>query len=582
MSKEADNVMDTKEVIQVTSEATYDPNDEHNPKDGVGLRRVAEGVPLAAWFILLNEFCERFAYYGGSIPFQNYVQNPPGVPNSPGMLDRGQSTATALQNFFTFFCYFTPVLGALVADQYLGRYRTILLFSCVYMLGWLILTATSTPAAIAHGSGFPGYIVSLIVIGFGTGGIKGIVSTLCADQYKTTENYVKETKSGELVLVDYDLSIQHLYNWFYWAINVGALLGGVICPILELNIGFWAAYLLPTCIFALAIFVFICGGRFYYKPPATSSVISSTYKIFRFAFKQAGRPENKEAKKESKYILDFAKRDSGLKNVAEWSPDAATAASVWTDKFVDELKETMMACKIFVPLSIYWVCYNNLSNNLISQSGQMYRPDGLPNDIMNNFDPIALIIFIPITDLLFYPTLRKFNIIIHPQQRITIGFFLASLSMVYAAIVQHYIYIDPVFQETGVSDMSVFIQIPGYFLMAFSEIFASITSMEYAYTHAPKSMKSLVSALSLWPNCVAALISLAISPSAHDPNMVWVYTGIACGAFACGILYYITFRHYDVIDNETRLRKIGNLQNDISETNTSAKELSINEKSSAN
>jgi dipeptide/tripeptide permease len=47
----------------------------------------------------------------------------------------------------------------------------------------------------------------------GTGGIKGIVSPLCADQYRKTENYVKELKSGELVMVDYDLSIQHLYNW---------------------------------------------------------------------------------------------------------------------------------------------------------------------------------------------------------------------------------------------------------------------------------------------------------------------------------------------------------------------------------
>ncbi|KAL0089320.1 POT family-domain-containing protein [Phycomyces blakesleeanus] len=496
------------------------------------------------------------------------------------MLDRGQSVATSLQNFFTFFCYFTPVLGALVADQYLGRYRTILLFSCIYMIGWLILTATSTPAGIAHGSGFPGYIVSLIVIGFGTGGIKGIVSTLCADQYRHTENYVKETESGELVLVDYDLSIQHLYNWFYWAINVGSLLGGVICPILELNVGFWAAYLLPTCIFALAIIVFICGGRFYYKPPPTNSVISSTYKIFRFAFKQAGRPENKEAKKESKYILDFAKRDSGLKNVAEWSSDNCNAATGWDDKFVDELKETMMACKIFIPLSIYWVCYNNLSNNLISQSGQMYRPDGLPNDIMNNFDPIALIIFIPITDMFFYPLLRKYKLNFRTQQRITVGFFLGALSMVYAAVVQHYIYVDPVYQETGVSAMSVFIQIPCYFLIAFSEIFASITSMEYAYTHAPKSMKSLVSALSLWPNCVAALISLAISPSAEDPNMVWVYTGVACGAFVCGILYYIVFRHYDAMDEETRLRKIANFQNSTENSNTgSNKQMSINEKS---
>lgn len=339
---------------------------------------------------------------------------------------------------------------------------------------------------------------------------------------------------------------------------MGALLGGIICPLLELNVGFWASYLLPTCMFAVAILVFISGSRYYYKPAPTESVIMKAFSVISFARKQSKLPENKEARKECKDVLDFAKKDSGILTAALWDNEASKKAQ-WSDRFVDELKEAVMACKIFVPLSIYWVCYNQLSNNLISQAGVMARPSGLPNDIMNNFDPIALIIFIPITDGLFYPLLRKNKIDFFPQQRITLGFFLGALSMVYAAIVQHYIYMDELFISSGgnSSNVSVFIQIPCYVLIAFSEIFASITSMEYAYTHAPKSMKSLVSALSLWPNCVAALISLAISPSAEDPNMVWVYTGVAVGAFVCGCLYYYLFRDYDRIDEEARLKRTG-------------------------
>ncbi|KAI8372821.1 POT family-domain-containing protein [Radiomyces spectabilis] len=448
------------------------------------------------------------------------------------------------------------MLGALVADQYVGRYWTILIFSFIYMAGWVILTATASPAALDNGAGFPGYVVALIVIGFGTGGIKGIVAPLCADQYRRTDNYIKETKSGELVMMDYDLSIQRLYNWFYWAINVGSVIGGIICPLLELNVGFWAAFLLPTCMFALSIGVFVAGSRFYYKPGPTESVVLKAWKIVRFAHRQAKLPENKEAKKACKDTLDFAKRDSQLPNVAEWTSEACEEATKWDDQFIDELKQAIMACKIFVPISIYWVCYNQLSNNLLSQASQMSRPAGLPNDIMNNFDPIALIIFIPICDVLLYPALRKLKINFFPQQRITAGFMLGAASMVYAAIVQHYIYIDQQYLETGKSSVSVFLQIPCYVLIAFSEIFASITAMEYAYTHAPKSMKSLVSAVSLWPNCVAALISLAISPAAHDPNMVWVYTGVAVGGFVCGCLYYAIFRHYDTMDEEFRLKKL--------------------------
>ncbi|CEI97207.1 hypothetical protein RMCBS344292_11343 [Rhizopus microsporus] len=538
----------------VTTEIEFE--DIQQVEDVSTLRRVAEGIPTAAWFILVNEFCERFAYYGGSTPFQNYVQHAP-TDTTPGALGRGQSTATALQNFFTFFCYFTPMLGAIVADQYIGRYWTIIVFSTVYMIGWLILTCTSIPSALEHGAGFPGYVVALVVIGFGTGGIKGIVSPLCADQYRRTENYVKVLPSGERVLVDYDLSIQHLYNWFYWAINVGSLLGGVICPLLERNVDFWAAFLLPTCMFALAITVFVSGTKLYYKPAATESVIMKAFSVIGFARHQASLPENKEARKASKNVLDFAKREPGIPAVSEWSTDSYEKAK-WDDRFVDELKEAVMACKIFILLSIYWVCYNQLSNNLISQAGTMKLPEGLPNDIMNNFDPIALIIFIPIVDRFIYPALRKYKINFLPQLRITFGFVLGALAMVYAAVVQHYIYQDELFISSGgvTSNVSVFIQIPSYVLIAFSEIFASITSIEYAYTHAPKSMKSLVSALSLWPNCVAALISLAISPASHDPNMVWVYTGVACGAIVFGALYYYLFRSYDRIDEESRLKRM--------------------------
>ncbi|KAL9553107.1 hypothetical protein MBANPS3_003450 [Mucor bainieri] len=99
--------------LDVTTEIVYD-DDEIRPEDTSNLRRVAQSLPLAAGFILINEFCERFAYYGGSTPFQNYVQYGPDDPQQAGALGKGQSTATALQTFFTFFCYFTPMLGTFI------------------------------------------------------------------------------------------------------------------------------------------------------------------------------------------------------------------------------------------------------------------------------------------------------------------------------------------------------------------------------------------------------------------------------------------------------------------------------------
>jgi len=72
---------------------------------------------------------------------------------------------------------------------------------------------------------------------------------------------------------------------------------------------------------------------------------------------------------------------------------------------------------------------------LISQAGEMER-HGIPNDFLQNIDPIALIVFIPIMDLLVYPGLRKIGIHFRPITRIFCGFMLAAGAMAYTAGIQ--------------------------------------------------------------------------------------------------------------------------------------------------
>lgn len=172
-----------------------------------------------------------------------------------------------------------------------------------------------------------------------------IVAPLCADQFKDTSPVVKALASGEKVLVDYDLSIQHLYQWFYWAINAGALIGGIAFPWIELNYSYWAAYLLPTCMFALVIMVFVAGNKFYVKSKPTETILIKVYKAFRFSRQVAKRPENKEARSSCKYPLDFAKHDNGMQNSSVLTTEDISQM-VWDDQFIEELKQTIMACKI--------------------------------------------------------------------------------------------------------------------------------------------------------------------------------------------------------------------------------------------
>ncbi|RAL61380.1 hypothetical protein DID88_009514 [Monilinia fructigena] len=93
-----------------------------------------------------------------------------------GALGMGHRTATALTVFFSMWCYFTPIFGAIMADQYLGRFKAIIYFAIVYMVGLLVLVLTSLPIALQSGAGLGGFIAAILIIGVGTGGIKANVS----------------------------------------------------------------------------------------------------------------------------------------------------------------------------------------------------------------------------------------------------------------------------------------------------------------------------------------------------------------------------------------------------------------------
>lgn len=126
------------------------------------------------------------------------------------ILGLGQTGATGLTDFFQFWCYVTPILGAVIADQYLGKYNTIVYFAMVYIVGLIILFCTSLPVAIENGASLGGLIAAMIIIGLGTGGIKSNVSPLIAEQYRGTKQTIRVEKNGERVIVDPAITIQRI------------------------------------------------------------------------------------------------------------------------------------------------------------------------------------------------------------------------------------------------------------------------------------------------------------------------------------------------------------------------------------
>lgn len=527
-------------VMDRSSSLSSFDGEEPTEEEKATLRKVADKLPWSAFLVAMVELCERFAYYGLSGPFQNYMQNkykdPSGVPGAIGL---GQSGATGLSNFFQFWCYVTPILGAIIADQYLGKFNTIMYFAIIYICGLIILFCTSLPFAIQNGAALGGLVTAMIIIGLGTGGIKSNVSPLIAEQYRGTRPTVKTLRSGERVIVDPALTIQRIYMIFYLCINVGSL-SSIATTELELNVGFWSAYLLPMIMFFVGFLVLIAGKKFYVVRPPKGSVIIHAFKAMWIGLVNKGK-------------MDAAKpsyqEENGRKH-----------ATPWNDIFIEEIKRALVACRVFIFFPIYWVVYGQMLNNFISQAGVM-ELHGIPNDIMQNIDPLTIIIFIPICDRLVYPLLRKFNIPFKPITRITMGFVFAALSMAYAAIVQHLIYsTGPCYDAPSACAASqdgtipnhihVAVQTPAYLLIGLSEIFASITGLEYAFTKAPASMKSFVMSMFLLTSALGSALGIALSPTAQDPKLVTMYYSLAIATIVTAGIFWLCFRGLNATEEQ--------------------------------
>lgn len=184
---------------------------------------------------------------------------------------------------------------------------------------------------------------------------------------------------------------------------------------------------------------------------------------------------------------------------------------------------------------------------------------GLPNDILPNIDPLTIILLVPLLDRLIYPFLRtRLHLAFTPTTRITLGFLLAALAMLYASLLQSRIYsAPPCFSAPGAcpaalvpgtagqhapNEVHIAWQTPAYVLIALSEILASITGLELAYAKAPGSMKSFIMSLFLLTSAGGSALGVLIAPMARDPWLGWVYFGLAVLAGATGLGFWWTFR----------------------------------------
>ena len=160
-------------------------------------------LPYQARFIVGTEACERFSFYGLKSILALYMV---------GALALSEEYSIATVHLFVAIVYLTPLIGAWIADNLLGRYKTILTISLLYCIGHGVLAMADLFPDIESRRMI--LYIGLIIIGLGAGGIKPCVSAFIGDQITD--------KSPKMMT--------RAYNVFYWSINLGSLFSFIVVP----------------------------------------------------------------------------------------------------------------------------------------------------------------------------------------------------------------------------------------------------------------------------------------------------------------------------------------------------------------
>lgn len=390
---------------------------------------IKEKFPPQIKYIIGNEGCERFSFYGmRTILTVFMVQS----------LLIAETNATAIYHIFVAACYLMPLFGAYLADRYFGKYKVILWLSIVYCFGHGVIAAFETEM---------GLYVGLGLIAVGSGGIKPCVSAFVGDQFRPDQTTL----------------IQKVYNLFYWIINFGSATSTVLTPWLLAKYGPSVAFGVPGVLMLIATIIFWAGRKKYVHAPPTGKNPNSVPRVLMSAF---------ENRKPNVSFLDGAKKNH-------------------SDEAVDGVKSVFAIMKIFIiAVPVFWALFDQHGSTWVHQARQMY-PEFLgftlqPSQIQA-LNPFMVMGLIPIFVFGIYPLVNKFYDFT-PLRRMGWGMIIAAFSFAQVGIIQYIL--------DGGAQLNIAWQFFPYLTITIAEVMISITGLEFAYTQAPKSMKSTI--MSFW------------------------------------------------------------------------------------
>jgi POT family proton-dependent oligopeptide transporter len=428
------------------------------------------------WCVLITETVERFAYFGFRAVLVLYFIN---------SLEYGEETAIALYAYVTCLAYASPMLGAILADAHLGRYKTILWFGWMYAVGLAILTAgafVEDDLQMQRILSFSG----LFLVCMGTGGIKPCVSAFGADQVAAMDRDRVDDNGTEddSPASSESEQVRAFFASFYFCINLGAVTSISIIPIVKHHYGYGAAFLLPSIFIVLAMFTFLSKRKEYvhHVPGQDGTSLSATFALSIFLMRN-----------------DLA-RHAWVARLCpcitpKRSPIGAEDDSS-SNQQLSDAKQALQVLPIMSMFPIFWMLYDQQSSVWTLQATRM-KLHGLQAEQLIIVNPVEIMVFIPLFDRVIYPFMEsRLGMNISHLRRMRWGMLLTAIAFSASGLLESWI------QHSADNSVSVFWQLPQITILAVAEIFVSVTGLEFAYSTSPVRLKAFIMGLYLLTTAV--------------------------------------------------------------------------------
>ncbi|WP_254461173.1 oligopeptide:H+ symporter [Xanthomonas sacchari] len=508
--------------------------------------RATARMPRQIPYIIGNEACERFSFYGMRNILVQFLITSLLLQevSAPGR----EAEAKHIMHSFMIGVYFFPLLGGWLADRFFGKYNTILWFSLVYCAGHLCLALFE-----GHRSGF---FLGLGLIALGAGGIKPLVASFMGDQFDQGNKHLAKV----------------VFDAFYWIINFGSLFASLLIPLALKNLGPAWAFGIPGILMLVATLVFWAGRHRYVRVPLPPKDPHGFAQVVRTALLRQvpgqGRPGLALAGVAVLLALGtFALAPTlglviclclalvlllaGIGGGTWWQLERARA--VHPDAAVDGVRAVLRVLVVFALVTPFFSLFDQKASTWVLQGQQMQMPDWFSASQMQALNPALVMLLIPFNNLVLYPLLRRRGYEPTALRRMTAGIAFSGLAWIVVGSLQ-------VMMDGG-DALSIAWQILPYALLTFGEVLVSATGLEFAYSQAPQSMKGVV--MSFW-NLTTTVGNLwvLLSNAAVRNERVTAHIGstglsetaflmffFAAFAFVAALLFGLYARRYRMVDH---------------------------------